>query len=245
MTIASQFLTPGGMYSVTITGISANGCVHSIQMPLRIDKPGIALSPTSLSFSSQPVGSRSAVSAVTLTNTNVGDMNSISITAAGPFVQTNNCPSGLPGYSSCTVNIAFAPTTSGPASGVLSIQDSIDGLSYSVSLSGAGSDFSVLPAASSLTVSRGASATVSVSVSSLGSAFQSSVALSCSGLPAKISCAFAPSSLAPGTAGASSALTISADAASVQNGTYTLAVVGKSGTLSHSASVQLTVIAKH
>jgi len=245
MTIASQFLTPGSMYSVTITGISANGYVHSIQMPLRIDKPGITLSPTSLSFSPQPVGSRSAVSAVTLTNTNFGDMNSISISAAGPFVQTNNCPSGLPAYSNCTVNIAFAPTASGPASGVLSIQDSIDGLSYSVSLSGAGSDFSILPAASSLTVSRGASATVSVNVSSLGSAFQSSVALSCSGLPAKISCAFAPSSLAPGTAGASSALTISADAASVQNGTYTLAVVGKNGTLSHSASVQLTVIAKH
>jgi len=244
MTIASQFLTPGGMYSVTITGTSANGYVHSMQMPLRIDKPGITLSPTSLSFSPQTVGSRSAVSAVTLANTNTGEMNSISINATGPFVQTNNCPSALPAYSSCTVNITFAPTTSGPASGVLSIQDSIDGLSYSVSLSGAGSDFSVLPAASSLTVSRGASATVSVNVSSLGSAFQSAVALSCSGLPAKISCAFAPSSLAPGTAGGSSALTISAET-SVQNGTYTFAVVGKSGTLSHSASAQLTVTSKH
>jgi hypothetical protein len=245
MTITSQFLTPGGMYSVAITGTSANGYVHSIQMSLRIDKPGITLSPTSLSFSPQPVGSRSAVSAITLTNTNTGTVNSISITATGPFVQTNNCPSALPVYSSCTVNIISAPTTYGPASGVLSIQDSIDGLSYSVSLSGTGVDFSVLPAASSLTVSRGANATVSVNLSSLGSVFQSAVALSCLGLPAKISCEFAPSSLAPGTAGASSALTISADAASVQNGTYTFAVVGKSGTLSHSASVQLTVIGKH
>jgi hypothetical protein len=182
---------------------------------------------------------------ITLTNTNLGNVNSISITATGPFVQTSNCPSGLPVYSSCTVNVAFAPTTSGPASGVLSIQDSIDGLSYSVSLGGTGSDFSVLPAASSLTVSHGATASVNVNVSSLASAFQNAVALSCSGLPAKISCAFAPSSLTPGTAGASSALTISADAASVQNGTYTFAVVGKSGTLSHSASVQLTVTSKH
>jgi len=54
-----------------------------------------------------------------------------------------------------------------------------------------------------------------------------------------------PSSLVPGTAGASSALTISADAASVQNLTYTFVVVGKSGRLSHSASMQLTVTGKH
>ena len=244
MTIASQFLTPGGTYTVTITGTSADGYVHTFQMPLTIFKPGITVSPASLSFSPQPVGSQSAAAAVTLTNANTSNLHSTTISVVGPFIQTSNCPSALPLYSSCTVNIIFAPTAPGSASGVLSIQDSIDGLSYSVSLSGMGSDFSVLPATSSLTVSHGNSTAVSVNVSSLGSAFQNAVALSCSGLPAKISCAFAPSTLTPGSTGASSVLTISADAASLQNSTFTFAVVGKSGTLSHSASVQLTVTSK-
>jgi len=245
MTIASQFLTPGGTYTVTITGTSANGYVHTFQMPLLIYKPGITVSSTALSFSTQTVGSQSAAAAVTLTNTNTDTMHSISLTVVGPFIQTNNCPSALPVYSSCTVNITFAPTAPGLASGVLSIQDSIDGLSYTTSLSGTGSDFSVQLATSSLMVYHGAATAVKVNLSSLGSAFQTAVALSCSGLPAKITCAFAPSTLTPGTAGASSTLTISANTGSIQNGTYTIAVVGKSGTLAHSAPVQLTVTDKH
>ena len=97
----------GGASTVTITGISANGYVHTFQMPLTIYKPGISVSPASLNFSPQIVGSQSAVAAVTLTNTNTDTVHSISLAVVGPFIQTNNCPSALPVYSSCTVNITF------------------------------------------------------------------------------------------------------------------------------------------
>jgi len=143
------------------------------------------------------------------------------------------------------VNVAFAPTTSGPASGVLAIRDNIDGLSYSVSLSGTGSDFSVWPAAPSLAVVRGTSNSVAINVTSLGGPFQNSIALSCSGLPIKTSCALSPSSLVPGAVGGSSVLTISTDASAVQTGTYNIAVLGKSSTLYHSAMVQITITGKH
>jgi Right handed beta helix region/Cep192 domain 4 len=245
MNISAQFLAPGGTYPLTITGVSANGYSHSQQFMLTIGKPAITLSASTLTYAAQPVGVRSAAAPVTLTSAGTGVFNFSSITTSGPFAQTNNCHSTLPNYSSCTVSVTFAPTAYGTASGTLSILDNVDGLSYSVALTGTGTDFSIATSVPSLNVVRGGGNSLTVNFASLGGPFQNSISLSCSGIPGKISCAFSPVSVAPGAAGGSSTLTISADPSAIQTGTYTIAIVGSSGSLTHSTPLQLTIANKH
>jgi hypothetical protein len=69
-------------------------------------------------------------------------------------------------------------------------------------------DFAVALGSSTVTIQRGASAPLSLSVAGVSGSFNSAVNLACSGLPAGMSCAFAPSSVTPGAASASSVLTI-------------------------------------
>jgi hypothetical protein len=245
MNISSQFLAPGGTYPLTITGVSSNGYSHSQQFLLTIGKPAITLSASSLNFASQTIGTRSASATVTLTSASTGVFNFSFITTSGPFAQTNNCHSTLPNYSSCTVSVTFAPTASGAASGALTIVDNVDGISYSVALIGAGTDFSIATSVPSLSVVRGSANSLGVNLASLGGTFQNSVSLSCSGLPGKISCAFSPVTVTPGATVAISTLTISADQSAIQTGTYTIAIMGKSGSLAHSTPLQLTIANKH
>jgi hypothetical protein len=241
ITITSQTSTPGGTFPITITGSSGSNLSHLAQLQLTILKPGLTLSTASLNFANQPLGSVSGVQTVTLTNTNVGTVSLTSIAASGPFVLTNNCASVLPINSSCTIGVSFAPSVSGSFGGILNIQDVVDGLSYSVNLSGTGVDFSIAPSATSVTVARGSSSSITISVSPLGGTFQNSVALSCSGLPIKTTCAYSQPNVVPGSAGGSSMLTISTDPSATQAGTYTMTITGMSGSLSHSMQLQLTV----
>jgi len=211
-----------------------------------VSAPTLSLSTPSLNFTSQPVGTASASQTVTLTNASPAlAVTNLSIAASGDFAQTNNCHSTLPNYSSCTVSVTFAPAAYGTASGTLSILDNVDGLSYSVALTGSGTDFSIATSVPSLNVVRGSGNSLTVNFASLGGSFQNSISLSCSGIPGKISCAFSPVSVAPGAAGGSSTLTISADPSAIQTGTYTIAIVGSSGSLTHSTPLQLTIANKH
>jgi hypothetical protein len=245
MNISAHFLALGGTYPLTITGVSSNGYSHTQQFLLTIGKPAITLSASSLTFAVQPVGIRSAAATVTLTSASTGVFNFSSITTSGPFAQTNNCHSTLPNYSSCTVSVTFAPAAYGAASGALTILDNVDGISYSVALTGTATDFSIATSVPSINVVRGSANSLTVSLASLGGPFQNSVSLSCSGIPGKISCAFSPVSVTPGAAGSSSTLTISADPSAVQTGTYTIAILGSSGSLNHSTPLQLTIANKH
>jgi hypothetical protein len=70
-------------------------------------------------------------------------------------------------------------------------------------------DFSLALSAQSATLSVGGSTSLSVSSSAVGG-FNSSISLSCSGLPTGLNCRFSPSSITPGSSTASSTLTVSA-----------------------------------
>jgi centrosomal CEP192-like protein len=242
MTIStSQAGTPGGVFPVTVTGVSGSTLIHSAQLQLTILKPVASLSATSLVFSGQVVGSKSSPQTLTLTNSNVAPVNISSIIIGAPFTLSSNCASALQVNSSCSITVVFSPVVYGPASGTLAIQDNADGLSYSANLSGTGVDYSIVPAVNSETIARGESATTAINLLALGGTFNNPVALSCSGLPSKSICSFSPSSQVPGSIGASSAMTISTDQSATQVGMYTVTVTGTSGGLSHSAQVQLTI----
>lgn len=72
---------------------------------------------------------------------------------------------------------------------------------------------------SAVTISTGASGKMTVTVTPHSGSFNNSIALTCSGLPADLSCSFSPASITPGSSVASSALTVTSGAvSSAQNG---------------------------
>jgi len=166
------------------------------------------VSPTSLVFTGQQVGTSSATRSVTLTNTGTLTLNLGTLQTTGDFAQVNNCPATLAANASCTINVTFTPTASGARSGSLTITDNALASPQSVSLSGNGSDFSLAGSPSSDTVKGGAAATYSLTVTPVGGSFANVVKLTCSGLPAQASCSFSPSAVTPGANAAASTLSI-------------------------------------
>ena len=100
------------------------------------------LSPTSVDYGNRQLGTSSPAQAFTLrvrctlvifpTTKCLQDTFSPSISTSGQFAQTNNCPATLTGHATkpgvdpelgaetCTINLIFAPTSTGPIAGTLS-----------------------------------------------------------------------------------------------------------------------------
>jgi len=103
----------------------------------------VSLSASSLSFGSQSVGTTSAAQGVTLTNGGNATLtiSSIQVTGSDPGdfgMPGNTCGSSLAANASCTVNVTFAPTTSGSRAATLSFADSATNSPQSLSLTGTG-----------------------------------------------------------------------------------------------------------
>jgi Abnormal spindle-like microcephaly-assoc'd, ASPM-SPD-2-Hydin len=78
------------------------------------------LSPTSLNFSSQSVGTVSSPLSVTLSNYGTATLNSESIAATADFGETNSCGASLASGGSCPINVTFTPNATGSVTGTLS-----------------------------------------------------------------------------------------------------------------------------
>src|SRR5207237_2305444 len=93
--------------------------------------------------------------AVTLTNSGSASLSINSIAIAGTnsadFAQTNNCGSSVAAGGSCTINVTFAPTTSGARSATLTVADNASGSPQTASLAGTGVAPSVALSPTSLT----------------------------------------------------------------------------------------------
>lgn len=95
-------------------------------------------------------------------------------------------------------------------------------------------DFTISSSPASLAVTQGSTASTVVTISPAGG-FTGSVALSASSLPAGVTASFSPA-----TATKTSTLTLSASATAA-TGTVMITITGVSGTLTHAATVALTV----
>lgn len=95
------------------------------------------VSPSSLTFGNQSVGSTSTAQTVTITNTGANDMTVSGATTTGDFAQTNQC-SSIATNQSCTIGVTFTPTVAGSRSGTLIISDNAQGNPHSVTLGGTG-----------------------------------------------------------------------------------------------------------
>ena len=104
---------------------------------------GVAqVSPTSLSFGNQLVGTTSSTTpTVTLTNIGSGPLGSITITSNNTdyAITSNNCPASLPvGPPGCTFTVSFTPSIQVPDTGAIVITDDAAVGTTLVPLSGTG-----------------------------------------------------------------------------------------------------------
>jgi hypothetical protein len=194
----------------------AAGSPHVINLIGTGGAPVAALSPASLAFSAQPVGTSSAAQAVTLTNTGNATLTINNIEIRADFVKVNNCPSTLGPNASCTINVTFTPTASGTRTGALTISDNAQGSPQTVNVTGVGVDFSLTSSQSSDTVKAGATATYQLTVSPVGGVFSNMITLICSGVPALTTCSLSPNAVTPNGSGATTTLTITTTASVAQ-----------------------------
>ena len=107
-----------------------------------VAQPTANLSPPSMTFASQALGTTSSAQAVTLTNSGGTTLNFTSIaltgTNASDFAQTNTCGSSVAAGANCTIAVMFTPSVTGTEAASLSIADNSSGSPQTVSLSGAG-----------------------------------------------------------------------------------------------------------
>ncbi len=120
---------PGSPRTITLTGTGVAAAA-----------PQVTLSPTSLTFASQPVGSSSTAQNIGLTNSGEADLtlSGITITGAnaGDYSQSNNCPATLTASFSCTIAVIFKPLATGTRTAAVSITDNAAGSPQTVALSG-------------------------------------------------------------------------------------------------------------
>ena len=124
----------GGNSGITPAGCSVGDNPTPVYPPYPVT--GVNASPTALTFSPTVVGATSAAQSVTVANPTGSAASVSSITASGPFAETNNCGSSIAANGSCTVNVTFSPTVAGAASGSVTIN--AGGVTNTVSLSGTG-----------------------------------------------------------------------------------------------------------
>jgi Abnormal spindle-like microcephaly-assoc'd, ASPM-SPD-2-Hydin/Galactose oxidase, central domain/NHL repeat len=104
--------------------------------------PVASLSPTTLTFASQSIGTTSAAQTVTLTNTGNAALTISSISTAGAdtadFAETNTCPASLAANANCTISVTFKPAATGTRTANVSVADNATGSPQSVPLTGTG-----------------------------------------------------------------------------------------------------------
>jgi len=193
---------PNNVQAISLTGSGTNSAA--------------SLTPNSLTFASQTVGTASAGQSVLLSNTGSAAMTINGIAVFGDFAQTNNCPASLGVGRSCTIVVTFSPAAAGARTGSLQVSDSADAMPQVASLSGSGtvSGITLTPtslafqaqaigatsAAQSVTVTNSGASTLNIASIGIDGDF-ALVSSSCSGaIAASATCSFSVS-FTPSAAG--------------------------------------------
>ena len=188
---------PGSSIGALTIADSAEGSPQVVLLTgTGVSAPVVTLSPTSLDFSSQALGSTSAPQTVTMSNTGTGVLTITSIATSGDFAQLNTCGTSLAAGASCTISVTFTPMASGSRTGSLTITDSAASSPQIVSLGGGGGDFSVSVSPPTASVIAGNSVNYTITVTPFFG-YNAKVNLSCSGAPPEASCSVSPSAVIP------------------------------------------------
>ena len=145
-----------GLGLTTFPGAAANAANMSEFFGASASAPSVSLSPASLSFGNQTVGTTSAARFSTLTNTGNAALtiNTLQISGDFAFAGTGNCSGSVAAGASCSISVNFTPTTTGTRTGTVTITDNASNSPQTIPLTGSG-------------VSSSGSTTLSVSPASL------------------------------------------------------------------------------
>jgi Abnormal spindle-like microcephaly-assoc'd, ASPM-SPD-2-Hydin len=103
------------------------------------EQAAMTVSPGSLSFAGQPVGTVSIMQTVAVTNSGVAPLTVSQVVTSGDFIETDDCVgSSIAVGASCSVQVSFLPTTTGGRPGVLTVFGNVAGGQATVALSGTG-----------------------------------------------------------------------------------------------------------
>jgi hypothetical protein len=103
--------------------------------------PSASVTPASLAFPAQYIGTKSTAKTVVLANTGTGHMNVTGVSVTGDFaIHSNYCTSGVKPGTHCNVWIVFNPRAAGTRTGRLSFSTNAPGSPHVVPLSGTGSN---------------------------------------------------------------------------------------------------------
>ncbi|MFT4114930.1 choice-of-anchor D domain-containing protein [Silvibacterium sp.] len=128
--------TASGTRAGALTVTDSIGAQTALLTGVGQSPPTDNLSPASLSFAAQLIGTVSAAQSITLTNSGDQALPLIATQVSGAFQVVNNCGTSLPGHSSCVILVQFVPQAVGSAQGTLTVSDALR--VQTVSLSGAG-----------------------------------------------------------------------------------------------------------
>lgn len=227
---------PGGKCTISVTFTPAASGTRTASISIVDSAPGsphvatlsgtgnptgiLSLSPTSLAFGNENVGSTSSAQSIQVTNTGNAALTISSITASGDYSETDNCTKApLQPTTNCTIQVTFKPSVSGSSTGALTITDDAPGSPHEVLLTGTGvlADFSISTSAPSETTAAGTAVKFGVMVTP-NDGFANQVSLGCQ-LPAALTdatCTISPASVTPdGTNPAQATVTITTTSRSV------------------------------
>jgi hypothetical protein len=144
--------TSAGDSKVTLSATNTAGTgTATLTLDVSTGEQAAKLSPNSIDFGSQGVGTTASPQTVILTNSGSAALSVASIAITGPnagdFARSDTCGSSIPAGGNCTVDVTFTPTLDGSRSATISVTDNAAGSPQSVSLTGTGTgEFMVLNA---------------------------------------------------------------------------------------------------
>jgi hypothetical protein len=101
--------------------------------------PAVSLTPAPpLTFSPLNVGSTSATQDITVTNTGSATLTIALIAMTGDFTNTTTCGTSLGVGLTCTISVAFFPSTVGTRNGLMTMTDNAPGSPHTFALTGTG-----------------------------------------------------------------------------------------------------------
>jgi hypothetical protein len=114
-----------------------------------------SISPPSLAFGSEQVGTTTAAQTLTLTNSGSTAMGMVSVNASGDYAQTNTCKAAVAPGASCTISVTFTPSAAGTRAGFVTLSDTDATNLQTINLTGTGtiraSTVTVSPVTASVT----------------------------------------------------------------------------------------------
>ncbi len=101
--------------------------------------PAMTLTPATLSFAAQAVGTASGAITVTVTNSGSAALTVSLVVASGDFSESDTCRAGpIAVGGTCSVQVVFAPVATGARAGVLTVYGNVAGGQATASLMGSG-----------------------------------------------------------------------------------------------------------